>query len=111
MDRKLVLAVLVSGLAVVAGTKVQAQAPSWSLGGAQGASAKPFAPSTVHSSVAPFVNAQVPAASAICYTCGSDWPVYAGTIPTASAAYEYGPSCGGSLSTAYNDHIPYLCAR
>lgn len=108
MNRKLSLAALVLSLAVVGGTKAQAQAPSWSVGGAQEASAKPPMPSGVHPS---FVNAQAPASSAICYTCGNDWPVYTGAIPTASAAYEYGPSCSGTISTTLNDHIPYHCAR
>jgi hypothetical protein len=108
MNRKLSLAALVFGLAVVASTQVQAQAPSWSAGGAQEASAKSFAPSGVHPS---FINAQAPAGSAICYTCGNDWPVYEGTIPTAAAANEFGPGCSGGLSTAYNDHVPYLCSR
>jgi hypothetical protein len=49
--------------------------------------------------------------AALCYTCGGNFPIYAGTIPTSSAASEYGSSCGGSISTANNDTSPYLCTK
>lgn len=49
--------------------------------------------------------------AAICYTCGGAWPSYQGTVPTASAATEYGPGCGGGLTTAYSDTFPYLCTK
>ena len=50
-------------------------------------------------------------AAALCYTCGGNFPIWAGTLPTSSAATEYGSSCGGNLSTANNDMHPYLCTK
>jgi hypothetical protein len=57
------------------------------------------------------VNQQVAASCSICYTCGGDWPIYAGTLPTARAATERDSSCSGGLTTNRNDTIPFLCCR
>jgi hypothetical protein len=57
------------------------------------------------------VNQQIAASCSICYTCGGDWPVYSGTLPTASAAVERDASCSGDFSTNRNDTIPFLCCR
>lgn len=57
------------------------------------------------------VNQQVAASCSICYTCGGDWPIYAGTLPTTRAANERDSSCSGGFTTTRNDLIPYLCCR
>ena len=62
--------------------------------------------------VTPLVaNAQTAVGANLCFTCGGDWPVFAGTIPTPSAANERGSGCFGGFSTAANDHFPFLCSR
>jgi len=76
-----------------------------------GEAAKPLMPEPSHMSITQFANVQVPAETSICYTCGGDWPVYSGTLPTASAAAERGGACGGSFGYSMNDHSPYLCSR
>ncbi len=55
-----------------------------------------------------------PSASAcsLCDTCGGDWPIFSGVIPTRSGAgaLERGTSCSGTLA-ATSDTGPYLCCR
>ena len=46
----------------------------------------------------------------VCFTCGGGWPVYGGTLPTASGASERGSSCSGSISSS-TDKFPFLCGR
>ncbi len=61
---------------------------------------------------APLVtNSQTAVPANICYTCGGDWPIYAGTIPTSAAATERGAGCSGAFGTSMNDRIPFLCTR
>ncbi len=50
-------------------------------------------------------------AAALCFTCGGNWPIFAGVIPTPSAASEYGSGCSGSISTSANDRTPFLCTK
>jgi hypothetical protein len=57
------------------------------------------------------VNQQVAASCSICYTCGGDWPIYSGTLPTLTAATERDSSCSGDFSTTRGDTIPFLCCR
>lgn len=106
MNRKLFLAALLT-LGLAASTAARAQAPSWSAGGAQEV-AKSLIPHTV--TPLTISNPQVPAGSSICFTCGGDWPVYAGTLPTASGAGERGAGCAGSIASS-TDTFPYLCSR
>jgi hypothetical protein len=49
--------------------------------------------------------------AALCYTCGGNFPIYAGTLPTSSYASEYGSSCGGSIGTTNLDTTPFLCTK
>ena len=49
----------------------------------------------------------------MCYTCGGDWPVFAGTWHTGGgtySAYERGSSCSGGR-TWRTDTYPYLCCK
>jgi hypothetical protein len=48
----------------------------------------------------------------LCFTCGGDWPVFAGTIrvPAGNNPTERGGSCSGSLSSRA-DTAPFLCCR
>jgi hypothetical protein len=56
-------------------------------------------------------NAQTAVPAQVCYTCGGDWPIYAGTLPTSAAATERGSACSGALATTLNDRSPFLCTR
>jgi hypothetical protein len=112
MNRKLFVAGLLTfGLA--ASTGAWAQAPVVSVGGAQEA-VKPLMPASPPASrrslTSASANMQVPAEASICYTCGGDWPIYSGTLPTASGAAERGSACAGSIASS-TDTIPYLCSR
>ena len=51
-------------------------------------------------------------ACSLCFTCGGDWPIFSGVIPTRTGAmpWERGPGCSGSL-TASSDSGPYLCCK
>lgn len=51
-------------------------------------------------------------ACSLCYTCGGNWPIFAGTIPTRNNAkpYERGDSCAGDLLPR-SDTAPYLCCN
>jgi len=58
------------------------------------------------------INNQTAVACNVCFTCGGDWPVFAGAWSSASfAATERGSACSGALGTALNDHSPFLCCR
>jgi hypothetical protein len=57
------------------------------------------------------INFQAPSSASICYTCGGDWPIYSGTIPTPSDASERGSGCANPISTSLHDRTPYLCTR
>jgi hypothetical protein len=56
-------------------------------------------------------NPQTAVSTNLCFTCGGDWPIFAGEIPTPSAADERGSGCSGGFSTTSNDHFPFLCTR
>ena len=55
-------------------------------------------------------------ACSLCWTCGGNWPIFAGQIGNNSTgglngpAIERGPGCSGSL-TLSNDVAPYLCCQ
>jgi hypothetical protein len=57
------------------------------------------------------VPCQAPASMSLCFTCGGDWPIFAGAFTTPVAASERGAACFGGFSTLRNDHRPFLCAR
>jgi hypothetical protein len=62
--------------------------------------------------VTPLVaNPQTAVGTSLCYTCGGDWPIFSGYIPTATAADERGSGCAGGFGTSLNDHTPYICTR
>jgi hypothetical protein len=47
----------------------------------------------------------------ICFTCGGDWPIFAGMIRSSPAnPTERGGSCSGSLITR-TDSSPFLCCK
>jgi hypothetical protein len=47
----------------------------------------------------------------ICYTCGGDWPNFAGAIYTPNGAIEREPQCAGGLFSNTGDTSPFLCCR
>jgi hypothetical protein len=57
-------------------------------------------------------NPETAVACTVCFTCGSDWPLFEGAYanPTASTVFERGGGCFGPLS-ATNDSFPFLCCR
>jgi hypothetical protein len=100
--------------------KAQSMAPQVAPGGADAVSNKPLP------RVAPLVatgNAQTAVSCSLCFTCGGDWPVFAGTQSWSSAsnpACERGSGCGNfttslcaspGFSTQMNDKNPFLCCR
>jgi hypothetical protein len=74
----------------------------------QAASARTGKPVTAATPVA--ANNQTAVACNFCYTCGGDWPVFAGFVPTTTQPYERGSSCSGPLQNR-TDSSPYLCCR
>jgi hypothetical protein len=54
-------------------------------------------------------NPQTAVACQTCFTCGGDWPIFAGSNFT-SGAIERGPGCSGDLTTT-GDTSPFLCCR
>ena len=73
------------------------------------ASGKPL-PTAIAPAVA---NAQTAVACQMCFTCGGDWPIFAGAVHavnTGSLTTERGAGCSGALLAA-NDNNPFLCCR
>ena len=63
--------------------------------------------------VAPVANAQTAVACNMCFTCGGDWPIFAGAVHavnTGLLTFERGSACSGTLHSA-NDSNPFLCCR
>jgi len=54
------------------------------------------------------VNNQAPVGCNLCFTCGGDWPVFAGAT-TFGAVSERGAGCFGGF-VSRNDN-PFLCCR
>ena len=67
---------------------------------------------TITSATPAAVNNQTAVACNVCFTCGGDWPVFAGAWSSANfAATERGSGCFGPLGTSLNDRSPFLCCR
>jgi hypothetical protein len=84
---------------------------------ARSASGKPLADvdSLEASAVLPpaVLHVQTAVACNMCFTCGGDWPIFAGAIHavnTGSLTSERGSACSGNLA-ASNDQNPFLCCR
>ena len=63
--------------------------------------------------VGPVANAQTAVACNMCFTCGGDWPIFAGAVHavnTGSLTSERGSGCSGGIA-ASNDSNPFLCCR
>jgi hypothetical protein len=54
------------------------------------------------------VNNQSPVACNLCFTCGGDWPVFAGAT-TSGTVSERGGGCSGGFVTRTDN--PFLCCR
>ena len=60
---------------------------------------------------ADITNVQTATSCNFCYTCGGDWPIFAGSIRSyGDTPYERGSGCSGPL-TSTTDYSPYLCCR
>jgi hypothetical protein len=62
------------------------------------------------------LNAQTAVACQFCFTCGGDWPVFAGfehLSPDPGGHFQRGPACAGPLQVqpAGTDLFPFLCCR
>ncbi len=57
-------------------------------------------------------SAQAASSCSLCFTCGGDWPMFSGAIPTRKGAqpFERESSCAGDL-TPRSDTLPYLCCK
>lgn len=57
-------------------------------------------------------SAQAASSCSLCLTCGGDWPMFSGAIPTRKGAqpFERGSSCAVDL-TPRSDTLPYLCCK
>jgi hypothetical protein len=57
------------------------------------------------------VNRQTSVDCNICFTCGGDWPIFAGSIRSNPAnPIERGSACSGGL-IARTDGSPFLCCK
>ncbi|MEK0083981.1 hypothetical protein [Benzoatithermus flavus] len=60
-------------------------------------------------------NNQTAVACSICFTCGGDWPVFAGSIRSVGDfPTERGAACDGTLPSSpqgRSDGSPFLCCR
>jgi hypothetical protein len=78
---------------------------------ARAASHKPAAAPVQPLQVA--TNRQTAVACNTCFTCGGDWPVFAGAthaLNTGNLSFERGGSCSGAIRPS-NDSNPFLCCR
>jgi hypothetical protein len=62
------------------------------------------------------LNKQTAVACQFCFTCGGDWPVFAGyqhSSPDPGGHVQRGPACAGPLTVqpAGQDLFPFLCCR
>ena len=80
---------------------------------ARSASGKPLADADRAEVLGPVVNTQTSVACNTCFTCGGDWPIFAGAVHAVnpgSLTFERGSSCSGALHAA-NDSNRFLCSR
>ncbi len=58
------------------------------------------------------VNLQAATDCNLCFTCGGDWPIFAGSFNSSGTnnVTERGGSCSGALSTR-TDSRPFLCCK
>ena len=62
------------------------------------------------------LNKQTAVACQFCFTCGGDWPVFAGyqhSSPDPGGHVQRGPACSGTLTVqpAAQDLFPFLCCK
>jgi hypothetical protein len=94
--------------AVLGSAAMAAQGQELSPGAAAKQGPRPF------NLVAPF-HQTVPTATAQCFTCGGDWPIFIGSISspvpaTGNNVTERGAGCADPL-TGRRDGSPFLCSR
>ena len=89
--------------------RAQSMVPQVATGGVQNTLGGKPIPAAVTPSV---TNPQTAVACNLCFTCGGDWPIFAGFQSNGtSPADERGGACGGGFTTSLNDHNPFLCCR
>jgi len=73
-----------------------------------------FIPDTDRTGISPaVVNPQTSVACNVCFTCGGDWPIFAGAfhaVNTGLQTFERGSACSGTLHSS-NDTNPFLCCK
>jgi hypothetical protein len=92
--------------------KAEPLAPSVAAGGVENAlDPAKRAPLAITPAV---TNPQTAVACQMCFTCGGDWPIFAGEPRLFQSggvgSFERGGSCSGNLHTS-NDTDPFLCCR
>jgi hypothetical protein len=120
MKRSLVCAVFVSALVVLTAVTGWAQNVS---GGRQipkqdlpPASLQALTPQQQADLAELALNKQTAVACQFCFTCGGDWPVFAGfenSSPDPGGHFQRGPACAGPLQVQPRgqDLFPFLCCR
>jgi hypothetical protein len=98
MRQRLIIVCWVLGLVVLGAWAIQAQTTI---------AGKRVTADTEHIAV----NRQTSVDCNICFTCGGDWPIFAGSIRSNPAnPTERGSSCSGSL-VSRTDSSPFLCCK
>ena len=96
--------VLFGEWAVQAQTQPQTQPQTQAIPGKDGSNPQAITPSAV--------NNQTAVACNLCFGCGGDWPVFAGSFasPGTNNATERGAACAGA-QVVRTDGRPFLCCR
>lgn len=91
-------------------SKAEAMAAAQVTGSVQPSKDEALAAMQGESTAAPF--SQSASACSLCVTCGGEWPVFSGAIPTRAGAkpFERDNSCVGDLIPRA-DTLPYLCCK
>ncbi len=102
---KRTLACLVLGFVLSIAIAAQAQTPHEQAiqAAGKGSAPAPRAPNEP-------VNVETAVACTICFTCGGDWPLFEGSLPTAAGATERAGACFGPPGPS-TDTSPFLCCR
>jgi len=101
MGKRLITICSVLGFVVLGGTwAIHAQTTTTTIGGKQVTEPQHVA-----------VNRQTSVSCNFCFTCGGDWPIFAGAVRSSPASpVERGSGCSGGLITR-TDSAPFLCCK
>jgi hypothetical protein len=104
MKQRVIIVCVALSLVCLGAWAIQAQTTE-SQAGATSVAGKAVAPAHIA------VNRQTSVDCNICFTCGGDWPIFAGSIRSNPAnPTERGSGCSGAL-IARADSSPFLCCK